>query len=233
MITSDVAVAAGVIEAKAVARAKQQMTEPEFDAAYRCIPYEALFNPFGGEAAIRERIMPLTMKEPVAWGIDPARAADMAADNSVAIGLDENGNVCDVVQLGRQELHLQRNDAVRLIGNKAFACIERNGLGRAMADELELTGNGRIESFNSTNMSKRDLVHDLVWAIGNNRIHFPDGIIVEELIDYERRETATGLITYGHPPNKHDDHVDALMLAWRAYNKRKPSFANWTGKISF
>lgn len=233
IMTSAIAVKAGVITEEAVQRARQQMTEAEFDAAYHCIPYEALFNPFGGEEQIRKAIAPMSYKEPVAWGIDPARAADLSADNSIAIGLDAEGDVCRIHNIGGQALHLQRNDIEQLIGTRAYAVIERNGLGRAIADEMEMIGGARIESFNTTNASKAELVHNLRWAMDNGRIHYPDNPdLIREMIDYERQETARGLITFCHPPNGHDDYVDALMLAWRAYNNRKQAYAQWADEVS-
>ena len=64
-------------------------------------------------------------------------------------------------------------------------------------------------------------------AIHQERIHFPDNIIKDELDIFEFKYTSYG-VTYSAPTGFHDDTVCALALAWRKFD-----FKSGTGRYNF
>lgn len=107
MITADDAIAAGVTVAAEVEAKRKSMLPHLFDALYRCIPYEAQHNVFGGSANINACLAPLSQKDPVAWGWDFARSGQRGGDWTVGIGLDEDAAVCRIHQWHGQKYHHQ------------------------------------------------------------------------------------------------------------------------------
>ena len=77
-----------------------------------------------------------------------------------------------------------------------------------------------LESFNTTNTSKREIIESLAVDFENDRITLRP--ILEqknELMAYSMELTKGGLITYNAPYGLHDDFVIALALANHARNQ--------------
>jgi hypothetical protein len=64
-------------------------------------------------------------------------------------------------------------------------------------------------------------------AIQGRRVTFPDGVIKQELENFEYEYTRTG-VRYTAPGGMHDDAVCALALAWKGFGEN-----NLTGQYAF
>lgn len=67
----------------------------------------------------------------------------------------------------------------------------------------------------------------LAVGIQQRKISFPDGVIVDELSNFEYEYTSTG-VKYSAPNGAHDDAVCALALAWRKYNNSGKGQINYS-----
>lgn len=79
-----------------------------------------------------------------------------------------------------------------------------------------------VESFTTTNTSKREIIESLAVDFDNNQIKLRP--ILEqknELLAYSMEMTKSGLITYNAPYGLHDDFVIALALANYGRNKEQ------------
>lgn len=71
-----------------------------------------------------------------------------------------------------------------------------------------------IESFNTTNASKREIIEELSVDFENSELTLMSNVEQKsELLAYSMEMTKTGLITYNAPYGLHDDFVIALALA--------------------
>lgn len=105
---------------------------------------------------------------------------------------------------------------------------ENNSLGAVYIDALRKANKGiKIDIFNTTNDSKRDLVEQFQVALEQNKVKLKeDREQTNQLSFYESGVSPTGKITYNAKKGFHDDIVMADMLAWDAYinNKKGSSF---------
>jgi hypothetical protein len=68
-----------------------------------------------------------------------------------------------------------------------------------------------------TAKSKQQMMEGLAVAIQQRKITFPEGLITQELGDFEYEYTRTG-VRYSAPTGMHDDCVCSLALAWKKYS---------------
>lgn len=103
---------------------------------------------------------------------------------------------------------------------------EFNGVGRVYV-EMCRKRMKQIETWNSTNQSKCEIIEELQRAIyqGEPRI-INDSNLHEELSLFEDKTTPSGKLTYGAPSGYHDDTVIATALSWKALkdSNSHPSF---------
>ena len=193
------------------------------------------FNPFGGEGMIDAcidkgltvddatgMVHGLENTEPLAWGWDIARTPDVQGDFTVGIALNNEGVVCRVHYWKGIPLDVQQDRIKSIVGKRTFVCVDGTGMGRQLAEALEDKSYGDIESVIFTSSSKHQLITNLAWAVldrTENFVTFPKGRIDQEMKSYSYEETSAGNPIYSHPVGKHDDHVDALALAWKAWKK--------------
>lgn len=97
---------------------------------------------------------------------------------------------------------------------QAPALIDATGVGDPIVEQLQRTFGGFIEGFKFTQKSKQQLMEGLAVAIQQGLVHYPDGVIVNELEVFEYEYSRTG-VRYTAPPGLHDDAVMALALAVR------------------
>lgn len=144
-------------------------------------------------------------------------------DYTVVSVLDENG-----VQAG---LHFDRDKSPGVQVNQIvdFLCnnldpkkirkvyAESNSMGAVYIDIIKERLKDQpfeVESFTTTNASKREIIESLAVDFENDRITLRP--ILEqknELLAYSMELTKSGLITYNAPYGLHDDFVIALALA--------------------
>lgn len=97
--------------------------------------------------------------------------------------------------------------------NRSLIVIDSTGVGSPIYDDLKKQGI-RIEPYQFTSSSKKVLIENLMLAIENQEIAFPDiPQLIGELESFEFQTTRMGNISYNAPEGLHDDCVISLSLA--------------------
>ncbi len=202
----------GLLEAKDVEDAQRLLPEAVFKELYLCQPSDDGGNPFGF-AAIRAGIAPLSGLKPTVWGVDLARAVDW----TVAIALDEYGDVCAFERWQAPWPETEERLA-QLIGSTP-ALVDSTGVGDPVLAHLQRLV-PKAEGFTFSAPSKQKLMEGLAVAIQQGEVHYPEGPIVAELETFEYEHSRTG-VRYSAPAGLHDDCVAALALAVQLVTEEK------------
>lgn len=198
--------------------ARLALPEVVFEQEYMANPAENSANPFGSQAL--SKCVSAMSSEPVkVYGIDLAKYSDW----TVIIGMDANGNVAYFDRF--QSDWASTQNKIRTLP-RAPMLIDSTGVGDPVVEQLQREGLA-IEGFKFTSQSKQELMLGLQVAIHQEKIHYPPGMIQEELEIFEYQYSANG-VKYSAPSGFHDDCVMALALAWR-----KLDFKAGTGKYNF
>ena len=198
--------------------ARLALPEVVFEQEYMANPAENSANPFGSQAL--SKCVSAISSEPVkVYGIDLAKYSDW----TVIIGMDTNGNVAYFDRF--QSDWASTQNKIRTLP-RAPMLIDSTGVGDPVVEQLQREGLA-IEGFKFTSQSKQELMLGLQVAIHQEKIHYPPGMIQEELEIFEYQYSANG-VKYSAPSGFHDDCVMALALAWR-----KLDFKAGTGKYNF
>ena len=198
--------------------ARLALPEVVFEQEYMANPAENSANPFGSQAL--SKCVSAMSSEPVkVYGIDLAKYSDW----TVIIGMDANGNVSYFDRF--QSDWASTQNKIRTLP-RAPMLIDSTGVGDPVVEQLQREGLA-IEGFKFTSQSKQELMLGLQVAIHQEKIHYPPGMIQEELEIFEYQYSANG-VKYSAPSGFHDDCVMALALAWR-----KLDFKAGTGKYNF
>jgi hypothetical protein len=198
--------------------ARLSLPEVVFEQEYMANPAENSANPFGN-AAINKCLSPISANPVKCYGIDLAKYSDW----TVIIGLDNSGNVAYFDRF--QSDWASTQNKIRNLA-KAQMLIDSTGVGDPIVEQLQREGLA-VEAFKFTSLSKQELMVGLQSAIHQERIHYPEGHIKEELEIFEYQYTSHG-VKYSAPTGFHDDCVMALALAWRKFD-----FKAGTGRYSF
>jgi len=198
--------------------ARLALPEVVFEQEYMANPAENSANPFGSQALSR-CVSAMSQENVKCYGIDLAKYSDW----TVIIGLDNNGHVAYFDRF--QSDWASTQNKIRQLP-KAPMLIDSTGVGDPVVEQLQREGLA-IEGFKFTSQSKQELMLGLQVAIHQEKIHYPAGMIQEELEIFEYQYSANG-VKYSAPSGFHDDCVMALALAWR-----KLDFKAGTGKYNF
>ena len=198
--------------------ARMALPEVVFEQEYMANPAENSANPFGSKA-LSNCISAMSMEPVKVFGIDLAKSSDW----TVIIGLDMNGNVAYFERFQNDWASTQNK--IRMLP-KVPMLVDSTGVGDPVVEQLQREGLA-IEGFKFTSQSKQELMLGLQVAIHQEKIHYPAGMIQEELEIFEYQYSANG-VKYSAPSGFHDDCVMALALAWR-----KLDFKAGTGKYNF
>lgn len=198
--------------------AKSELPNVVFEQEYMANPAENAANPFGSEA-IRKCTSDLSTNIVKCYGVDLAKYSDW----TVIIGLDNSGNVAYYDRFQKDWASTQN-----IIRNlpKAPMLIDSTGVGDPVVEQLQREGMD-IEGFKFTSQSKQELMLGLQVAIHQERVHYPEGMIKNELEVFEYQYTSHG-VKYSAPTGFTDDCVCALALAWRKFD-----FKSGTGRYNF
>ncbi len=198
--------------------AKSELPNVVFEQEYMANPAENAANPFGSEA-IRKCTSNLSTNIVKCYGVDLAKYSDW----TVIIGLDNSGNVAYYDRFQKDWASTQN-----ILRNlpKAPMLIDSTGVGDPIVEQLQREGMD-IEGFKFTSQSKQELMLGLQVAIHQERIHYPEGMIKNELEVFEYQYTSHG-VKYSAPTGFTDDCVCALGLAWRKFD-----FKSGTGRYNF
>lgn len=204
-ITAYDAIDAGILSEDEIEDARRQLPDNVFRELYLAEPSDDEGNPFG-IIAIQDCIAPLSSSPPVCFGVDLAKSTDY----TVIIGLDANKTVCVFERF--QKSWNETIGTVRRVCGGTKALVDSTGVGDAVLESLQKDNCYNFEGFKFTAPSKQQLMEGLAVAIQKQEIHFPDGVISNELETFEYEYTRTG-VRYSAPSGMHDDAVCALALA--------------------
>ena len=189
--------------------AKADLPELAFSQEYMAEFNDNVANPFG-TAYIAQCTFPMSTLPAVCYGVDLAKSFDF----SVIVGLDKHGSVC-YLDRWQSDWRTTKEKILRL--PQAAIAIDSTGVGDPIGEDLQRV-RGNIEAFKFTASSKQQLMEGLAVAIQSRIITFPEGVITEELNNFEYIYTRTG-VRYSAPTGLHDDVVCALALAWKKYQE--------------
>ena len=205
IVASD-AVAAGVLDAEEIEAAKRDLPEMVFRELYFAEPSDDGGNPFGLQH-IDSCIRPLSSRPPRSWGWDLAKKQDY----TVGIALDDAGAVCRFERFHQVPWGETMNRIVSLTGTVP-ALGDSTGVGDPIVEEVQRKLGETFQGYHFTQSSKQKLMEGLAVAIQSRTVWFPDGVIAQELKEFEFEFTRTG-VRYSCPPGYYDDCVCALSLA--------------------
>jgi hypothetical protein len=212
-ITAYDAAKEGILEVEEIEQAKRDLPLHVFNELYLAEPADDNSNPFG-YSNIESCINNTLSGTPVAFGIDLAKYTDF----TVIVGLNADGNVCHFDRF-QKDWNQTLAHIVRTIGNVP-AFVDSTGIGDPIVEQLQ-RNHPRVHGFKFTSQSKQQLIEGLVVAVQQNQIGFPEGVISDEMKNFEFEYTRTG-VRYTAPQGLHDDAVCGLALAWDCKQNNKP-----------
>lgn len=211
-ITAYDAAKEGILEVEEIEQAKRDLPDYVFKELYLAEPAEDNSNPFGYEN-INNCIIPTQTGVAVAYGIDLAKYTDW----TVIIGLNDKGEVCHFERF-QMDWSQTLNKIGSIIGNIP-TFVDSTGVGDPIVEQLQ-RNRPRVQGFKFTSQSKQQLIEGLVVAVQQQKIGFPEGVIADEMRNFEFEYTRTG-VKYTAPQGLHDDAVMSLALAWDCKQKNK------------
>lgn len=205
------------INAAEIDEAKADLPELAFSQEYLAEFSENVANPFGVQF-IRQCIYPISNLPAVCYGIDLAKSSDY----TVIIGLDQHGQVCHFDRFQKD----WRGTIQTIVSlPQAPIKVDSTGVGDPIAEELQIK-RPNVSGFRFSANSKQQLMEGLSAGIQQRKVFFPDGLIVQELENFEYEFTRTG-VKYSAPSGLHDDCVCALALAYDCY-RNNVSFGQYS-----
>jgi hypothetical protein len=211
-ITAYDAVNAGVLKLEEVEQAKRDLPQHIFSELYLAEPTEDGSNPFG-LSYISQCIAPISTANTEWFGIDLAKYSDY----TVIIGLDSEYRVCYFDRFQKDWAQTEQH-IIRVVGNTP-AAIDSTGVGDPIVEKIQRHC-PRSVGVKFTSVSKQQMMEQLTADVHAGLIKFPEGIIADEMRNFEFEHTATGL-RYSAPSGLHDDAVCALALARYCSQKNK------------
>lgn len=162
-------------------------------------------------------------------GIDWSNGS--GGDYTVVSILDRDGRQRGIHYDNTKAPNEQINQIVDFLTNKIDprkirrVYAESNSMGAVYIDIIKERLSGQpfeVESFTTTNASKREIIESLAVDFDNSQIKLMHNREQKnELLAYSMEMTKSGLITYNAPYGLHDDFVIALALADYGRNKEQ------------
>lgn len=154
-------------------------------------------------------------------GIDFGRQNDY----TVLTVIDKDGNVVYVYRERHKPWDTIINDMVVIL--RRFNCqgyCEVNGIGDVLLDTLKKKYN-KIQSFVTTNLSKQNIIEDLIYSLSTQQLKLPSSDLFNplynELSSFSfKYSPASRKIQYGGISGTHDDTVMSLAIANHAFKKK-------------
>jgi phage FluMu gp28-like protein len=211
-LTAYDAVDGGVLHTEEIAGAQEDLPDYIFKELYLAEAGDDAGNPFGLKFIQKCICQRLSARPVAAFGIDLAKYRDW----TVVIGLDSDGHVCYFERWqSTWNTTFKRIDEIVSKSYRGIpVLIDSTGVGDPIVESLQLNW-PTVQGFKFSSQSKQQLMEGLAVAIQKNELHFPEGLIVDELESFEYEYTKTG-VRYTAPEGEHDDCVISLALAQRA-----------------
>lgn len=163
----------------------------------------------------------------VEWGNSDLLPAD-ADDFILGVDVGQTNDYMVVASFGMKTRRVEIRDRFRGIGypqaaerlkqlheglRRAVVCVEVNGPGVALVQELDRLGVEYLP-FTTTNQSKQEIVIGMAADIQQKRVKIADHApLPYELSAFRYERLPSGLYRYGAPAGEHDDCVMAACLA--------------------
>lgn len=223
----------GIIPQDELVKARKEMPEAIFRQEFECDFLDNLQGVFKGACVDRctfgEQINAygdfyIEIEEPKS-GVEYIVGSDFAKHNDYTVYVIMRTDTKKVVAFYRcneTSWSLQKMRLVEMAKryNNATCVPDSTGVGDPIVEDLERMGlNVYYEKSNRagfvfTNTSKQQLIENLIIAIENQKISFPNiDVLIKELKEYEIEISPTGTVRYNAPDGKHDDCVIGLALA--------------------
>lgn len=197
------------IDPEEIDDARHDLPELAFSQEYLAEFNDNIANPFGSDF-IASCVGELSQKRPVCFGIDLAKSYDY----TVVIGLDEDCHVCYFERW--QSDWATTTNKIKALPSGVPIAIDSTGVGDPIGEDL---ARGRhVDLVKFTSQSKQQMMEGLAVKIQKGEIRYPNGIIRDELDNFEYIYTRTG-VRYSAPVGMHDDCVCALALAVSKWKK--------------
>lgn len=216
-ITAYDAVTAGFVSFEEIEQARRDLPESVFKELYLAEASEDGSNPFGYQF-IQVCTIGMSTHPPICFGIDLAKSTDW----TVIIGLDQFGQVCYFDRF--QKDWMQTVQTIKLLPDVPMK-LDSTGVGDPIVEQVQ-QGRSNAIGVKFTSQSKQQLMEGLAVAIQQRKVLFPEGVIKEELENFEFEYTRTG-VRYTAPSGLHDDCVCALALATDVH-KTAASFGQYS-----
>jgi phage FluMu gp28-like protein len=203
-ITAWDAVEAGILSREEVLQAQRDLPPHVFSELYLAEPTEDGSNPFG-LTFIQNCIKPLSTKPAQWYGVDLAKYTDW----TVIVGLDEDLNVCYFERF--QMDWAQTEKRIIEVVQRTPAMIDSTGVGDPVVEKIQRSC-PKVVGVKFTSTNKQQMMEQLTGDVHAALIGFPEGVLADEMRNFEFEQTATGM-KYSAPSGLHDDSVCALALA--------------------
>ena len=215
-ITAYDAARAGILSWAVIQQAERDLLPHIFKMLYLAEPSDLATNPFGKEnilaciGAFPEKAA--ADNEIAVWGWDLGKRVDW----TVGIALNKKGAV---IRFHRWQLETWDKTIKRIshISGQYPTYIDSTGLGDPVLDLLIAEGHTNIQGYKFSNSSKQNLMESLGISIQGQTVSFPEGLISQELLDFEyvikADQNKIERVYYGAPDGYHDDCVCALAMA--------------------
>jgi phage FluMu gp28-like protein len=153
-------------------------------------------------------------------GVDLAKFTDY----TVITVLDETGKLIDWQRFNQIDYTYQKTKIIEIQKKyNADVLIDSTGVGAAVFDDLKRVLGNKINGFNFTNVSKKELIENLIYAFEQKKIKIPKiPELINELEIFEYKINKSGLVSYAAPDGFNDDCVISLALAYQLIYNQPP-----------
>jgi phage FluMu gp28-like protein len=146
--------------------------------------------------------------------------------------MDDNGGVVGLKwwkDFDAVDLIEELSNEIKAHSNLRKVRVESNSMGKVFYDMLKRKlAPGLVQTFTTTNESKREIIESLIEAFQTESIAIPkEPELIRELQHFTMTKTPTGKITYCASENYHDDFVMALAIAYSISPVRKTNKNNF------
>jgi hypothetical protein len=206
------AVDGGIMDAREADDAKSVLPEAVWKELYEAEAGDDQGNPFGLDA-IRSACGPMSLNDPVCYGVDLAKSVDY----TWIVGLDSMGAICRSARF-----QLPWGETIERIAAEVQdkpTLIDSTGVGDPIVETLQKRI-AHVEGYKFSSSSKQQLMEGLAFALQRREVSGIPEELANELELFEYHYTRTG-VQYTAPEGLHDDGVCALALAvmrWRTCN---------------
>lgn len=200
------------IDASEIDDARKDLPELAFSQEYLAEFNDNVANPFGIQF-IQQCTYPLSSQPAAVYAVDLAKYYDW----TVIIGMDKQGSVCHF-QRFQKDWQGTTKEILALPSNVPII-IDSTGVGDPIGEDIA-RHRSNVELFKFTANTKQQIMEGLALSIQQRKITFPDGVIVQELSNFEYQFTARG-VKYSAPNGLHDDTVCALAMVVNKFQTYK------------